>query len=167
MIVMIDPMPYALALERASITPRDPDNAMHTYPLASAALMGVLIEMGYSPDAGPLVTPDDWARHHTARAVWIAGSLYNMADNVHVCAEPSNAAALLESWLAQSPAHHIPQFIEALTDALHTDGDSLEGVEAPDYVCAVFDTAYLHYMRDERGDSELLAIPATPTPPAQ
>lgn len=150
-----NPMQYAVALESAPACHKAATVA--AYPLATAALMGVLVQLNLSTNPGPIRTPDDWAAHYAARLTWVSASLYNMQANPHETAAPANAPALLECWLAQNPAVHLAQFIETLADALIT-GDDLTGLDAPAHIIAAFDTAYLQYMADDWDESELVEI---------
>lgn len=152
-----NPQPYAAAaaLETA---PSKACPMRAAYPLASAALMGVLIEMDFSPLATPINTPAEWATHYAARLAWVSGCL----EYVSGAEKPAHTqpAALLECWLAQNPAVHIAQWIEAVADGLRV-GDitvSDSDIDAPADVCAVFTDMFALYMAEEWDDNCLIQL---------
>ncbi len=153
MIVMIDPVPFAVALAKG------PAPDVSAFPLASAALMAVLIELNLSPLPDTIVTPDDWAKHHAARNTWIKQNLLAVSvSNPYGINAPVCAAVVLESWIAQLPAIHLAQFVESMADALRTDGDQLEDIEAPAHVCEVLTLAFLQGVAYAWDEYELIEL---------
>jgi len=143
-----NPQPYALALDVTAPT---------AYPLASAALLGVLVEMGFTPKAGPLSNAGEWAAHYTARMRWVASTVESYSHNETPAPAPS-ASAMLECWLAQNPAAHIAQWVEAVADALRAGESQITGIDAPADVCAVFDDSFLLYIGEEWDDDDLITL---------